>query len=69
MGAQLVTVEKPLDAARTGFEALVSRLGDSETWKLTHGAVESVIERDGREILRMLFEDHLALRAQGFLWA
>jgi hypothetical protein len=36
---------------------------------LTHGAVESVIERDGREILRMLFEDHLALRAQGFLWA
>ncbi len=66
MGAQLVTVEKPFDAARSGFEALISRLGDSETWKLTHGAVESVIERDGREILRMLFEDHLALRAQGF---
>jgi hypothetical protein len=66
MGAQLAAVEKPFDAARTGFEALVARLDDPETWGMPHSAVESIIERDGREILRRLLEDHVALRAQGF---
>lgn len=66
MGAQLAVVEKPFDAARSRFEALVARLDGSETWAMPHSAVESMIERDGREILRSLFQDHIALRAQGF---
>lgn len=66
MGAQLAVVEKPFDAARTALEALITRLGGSGTWTMSHSAVESAIEGDGREILRMLLEDHVALRAQGF---
>ena len=44
------------------FESLKARLTAAETSSLTHSAVESLIEVEGREILRALYQSHLDLR-------
>lgn len=48
--------------AREQFETLVQKLR-SENQAAEHGDVESLIDREGREILRELFQAHLDLRA------
>ena len=45
------------------FESLVLRLSSEETSRMDHSALESLVERDGREILRQLYQDHQDLRA------
>jgi hypothetical protein len=45
------------------FESLVLRLSSEETSRMDHSALESLVEREGREILRQLYQDHLDLRA------
>lgn len=64
MEACAKSVEKDEFAmARGGFERLVDRLRGQEALSLTHSELESVVEKDGREVLRQLFQDHLQLRA------
>lgn len=53
----------PFCSSRIGFAALVTKLTGEQTAGLTHGEVERLIEDDGRELLRLLMQDHVHLRA------
>lgn len=65
MEARAIAVENSaLDDARETFDALADRLHSAETMKMTHAEVEALVEEDGREVLRLLFQDHLDLRGQ-----
>jgi len=60
------TVEQPAGAfseARERFEGMVAWLGGDEAAELTHEALEARLAREGRDVLRQLMQDHLALRA------
>jgi hypothetical protein len=45
------------------FESLVSFLDGTDAAGLSHAELEERVDRDGRELLRRLVDDHLALRA------
>ncbi len=64
MEPQERTLEKRWTAPRAKFEALCHRLESDEALGMSHSGVESVLDVDGKEILRLLFQDHLALRAE-----
>ena len=49
--------------AREQFEKLVSELTSEKSQSLEHGDIENLIEREGAETLRRLFQAHLDLRA------
>jgi hypothetical protein len=48
---------------RERFESLVSFMDGTDAAGLDHAGLEERLDRDGRELLRRLLEDHLALRA------
>ena len=50
-------------AARAAFDALVATLGSAEAGGWTHDQVEEHLERNGREVLRLLLQEHLDPRA------
>lgn len=50
------------EASRAKFEAVVAQLEAPALLSATHGDVEKVLSVEGREVLRLLFQDHLALR-------
>ena len=50
-------------SSREQFESLVSFLGGTDAGGLSHAELEQRLDRDGRELLRRLLDDHLALRA------
>jgi hypothetical protein len=64
MEAQAIAVENPFCAADEHYAGLKAKLEDRGAWKLEHSELEDLIEKDGREILRMLLQGHLTLRAQ-----
>lgn len=64
MEAHASIVEKPFSNSETAFYALIETLESPDMAALTHGAVERRLEIQGRELLRIMFEDHLNLRAQ-----
>jgi hypothetical protein len=49
--------------SRERFESLVGFLDGTDAAGLDHAGLEERIDRDGRELLRGLLDDHLALRA------
>jgi hypothetical protein len=49
--------------SREQFESLVGFLDGSDAAGLSHAELEERLDRDGRELLRRLLDDHLALRA------
>jgi hypothetical protein len=49
--------------SREQFESLVCFLDGTDAADLDHAGLEERIDRDGRELLRRLLDDHLALRA------
>ena len=49
--------------SRERFESLVLFLEGDESGGLDHAELETRLERDGRALLRQLFQDHLELRA------
>jgi len=51
------------ESARAAFNAVVDELMDERTRSMDHGAVEALVDTNGREILRQLFQGHLALRS------
>lgn len=55
--------DKPFCAARDGFEALTERLQGLECLAMSHSELERLIEAEGREVLRRLFQGHLILRS------
>jgi len=56
-------VEKLWTAARMKFDALCHRLEADEALAMSHSEVEGTLQTEGFEVLRLLFQDHLALRA------
>lgn len=57
-------IVEEFSAAREQFEKLATKLHASEAMAMTHSELESLIEKDGREVLRQLLQDHLHLRAE-----
>ena len=50
-------------ASREEFESLIGFLDGADAGGLSHAELEERLDRDGRELLRRLLDDHLALRA------
>ena len=50
-------------AARASFDALLRTASSKDTQKLSHDEVERLVETEGREVLRQVFQSHLDLRA------
>ncbi|MCP4448005.1 MAG: transposase, partial [Myxococcales bacterium] len=46
------------------FYSLTTRLSSREAGAMGHSDLEQLIEKEGRELMRRLFQDHLGLRAQ-----
>ena len=51
-------------AAKEQFEKMISQLRSESTRTLEHGEVESLIEREGNELLRRLMQGYLDRRAE-----
>jgi hypothetical protein len=49
--------------ARKSFEEMVCWLDGTESVRLTHAELEDQVERRGREVQRLMLQDHLDLRA------
>ena len=62
MSPVLAAVER-FDGSRQCFEAIVGWLDGRDAGVLTHGEVEDLLDRRGRELLRRMFQDHLDVRA------
>ena len=56
--------EDRFERSREQFELIVGWLDGEEADGLEHAALESWIESEGRELLRVLFQDRLDLRAE-----
>lgn len=54
----------PFSLADEQFGALKIQLASTEVRAMTHGALEKLLDVEGRELLRRLLQDHLTLRAQ-----
>ncbi len=63
--AHCVELENPYEPARTAFENLVTELSSIGTHKLTHSEVETVINTQGTEMMRLLLQGHLDERGPG----
>jgi len=50
-------------SSREQFESLIGFLDETDAAGLSHAELEERLDRDGRELLRRLLADHLALRA------
>lgn len=64
MEAKAIAEANSFSAAYEKFEDLVVQLKSKEAWEMTHSELESLIWRDGFEVLRLLLQAHLDLRAE-----
>ena len=64
MEAHAIANEKPFSHTTATFDALLRKLEGSEWARLQHGKLEEALRVEGLELLRVMFEDHLNLRAQ-----
>ena len=65
MEARAIAQDKPFCKSREAFENMVTRLNSDEVRKFDHAQVERLVEREGREVLRQLVQDHLDVRGDG----
>jgi len=49
-------------AARASFNALLSKASSKDTQQLSHDEVEHLVDTEGREVLRLIYQGHLDLR-------
>lgn len=61
---QIENICEAFGEACSHFERLIQELHSSKSSKLQHGEVEALINRQGTEILRLLFQGYLDLRAK-----
>lgn len=59
MEAQVVTIDQPFHSAYEKFMEITSHLSAQMSGDTTHSEIEAYLERDGRELLRRLLQDHL----------
>lgn len=57
--------ENPFAMSGHVFSDLTTRLASRETLKMTHGDLERLLDKDGRELIRQLLQDHLDYRGAG----
>jgi|CXWL01.1.fsa_nt_gi hypothetical protein len=65
MEAHAVVQEKSFAASREQFEHVIARLGSAEARAANHRELEDLLEAEGRELMRMLYQDHLDVRGTG----
>jgi hypothetical protein len=63
--ARTIVDENPFAASSRVFAELTSRLSSRETLEMTHGDLERLLDKDGRELIRQLLQDHLDYRGTG----
>lgn len=57
--AHCIEIENPYEPSRVAFEELVTELSSLASHELTTSELESLINRDGFEIMRLLLQGHL----------
>ena len=62
--AHLVEIENPFAAASSAFDELVQQLSGVPTQNKTHSELETFINVRGIEIMRLLLQGHLEVRAK-----
>lgn len=63
--AKLSSLEQTYSQARENFEHIVGYLDSKETSGMTHSELERELEKKGRELMRMLLQEHLNNRGPG----
>jgi len=63
--AKLSSLEQAYNQARENFEHIVGYLDSKETSGMTHSELERALEKKGRELMRMLLQEHLNNRGPG----
>ena len=64
MGAYATAHEDAFEEANAQFEQIKARLGSREAIGMEHSALEGLLQSEGGELLRRLFQAHLDLRSQ-----
>ncbi len=57
--AEMSSLEQAYDQARQNFEHIVGYLDSKEASGMTHSELERELENKGRELMRMLLQEHL----------
>ncbi len=65
MKAQAVAFDQPCHSAYEKFIEITNHLRGKALSAETHSGVEAYLEEDGRELLRLLLQEHLASRGSG----
>jgi hypothetical protein len=65
MEAQVVTIDQPFHSAYEKFLAITDHLSTEMAGDKTHSEIEAYLETDGRELLRLLLQDHLDNQGSG----
>lgn len=63
--AELSPLEQAYDQARENFEHIVGYLDSREASSMTHSELERELENKGRELMRILLQEHLDNRGPG----
>ena len=63
--AALSSRERYYEQAREEFEHIVRHLDSEEVCSMTHSELERELEKKGRELMRMLLQEHLEARGPG----
>jgi hypothetical protein len=63
--AKLSSLEQSYDQARQEFEHIIEYLDSKESSAMTHSELERALEKKGRELMRMLLQEHLDNRGPG----
>ena len=63
--ARTIADENPFSRSGHVFGELTERLAGREALEMTHGDLERLLDKDGRELIRQLLQDHLDLRGPG----
>lgn len=61
----LSTLEQPYEQGRQCFEHIVEYLDSGETCLMSHSELERELEKKGRELMRLLLQEHLDRRGPG----
>ena len=63
--AELSSLEQAYDQARENFEHIVGYLDSKEASSMTHSELERELEKKGRELMRIMLQEHLNNRSPG----
>lgn len=65
MEAQVVTIDQPFHCAYEKFLEITDHLSTEMAGDKTHSDIEAYLETDGRELLRLLLQDHVDNQGSG----